>query len=181
MGLTLSDTELMERMGDELKEWAKKPDDALFPNTTHLPENKAFSEASYHVTDIEALKPFNRVMECLRFYKPSVAKSVQNKYDIFMSGAYEVHQLINAGRKDPLHVSILRRAAVVLADELQHTARKAREELKSKERAKSSTIGGILKVIFYVISGLAALLAIFYYLGWLAPIKTFIENILRGE
>ncbi len=141
MPLTLSDIELLEQIAADLKEWANKPDDELLPDTTHLPENKAFSEAGIPVTDIAALKPFNRVMEALRFHKPSVAESVQDLYEILMDGASKVYWLIKEGRKDPLHISMLRDSAVVLADELEHVAQMAREELVAKKVTETEQEG----------------------------------------
>lgn len=157
MSLTLHEIQSIEHAAKNLKRWAN--------NLSYSPPSP---------TTIRLLPDIgqDKVILLLLAKMPGVGQEIKKDFKVL----YEMHQEIDSWRGKAITddewlefkalVDTLKGAAYNISEELQQIAQNARVELKSKER-EFWTIGGTLKVIFYLLSGFAALLTCIYVLSWL--------------
>lgn len=189
MVLRYKTIKLMEEIAERLEKWAKEWGKRLLkdkPNNVRQIRESLL--ASLRNTDFphltfkiefrsgvnEALEGFDYVMKELSVNRrDSLTNRIDKGHEDLIHSVDSVTKL-DIGSCDWLRkVNNSRSYAVKLAEDLRHKAKLVRKEGKRR----------IVKLIFYVTSAvvvfLAALLTIFYYLGWLEQIKAFINNILR--
>jgi len=204
MALRYKTIKLMEDIAERLENWAKEWGEQLLKdrpdNLRQLRESVLASKANTDFPHLifkmefcsslkEALKGFDYILEELQQYMNNVVQLVQEKYDKLMDDTNSVGQLNVDSCEWLRKVNDSRNGAISLAKTLRHIAEIARGELASEESAETeqkATLSkgrriwiGVKRIprwIYVLVIFLAALLTIFYYLGWLEQIKNLFAS-----
>jgi len=163
--------ELMIQLADDIEWWIINEPEEIFPDFKFLSDIQFY--AGNKKAAVQQLSRIDRILLSLQEHNQGWADALKEKVEDLKAALDSVNKLVvDWGRNRRQCVHTLETPVLRLAQTLREIAKMARKERKRR----------IVKGIFYVITAfvafLVALLGIFSYLGWLGPIRTFINNIL---
>lgn len=178
---------LMKQIAEHLKMWFQEE-----PEDRHYPSGTVNLSIRNNISLRLELEYLDEVLTWLRVNDhKEIARSLEHERDSFLSDLQAVEQAIERGDNPPLELIELRSKITGLIRTLEHTAKVFTEKLTPEKPAETEQkaalsirqriwiyLKRIPRWIYVLVIFFAALLTIFHYLGWLAPIRRFIYNTL---